>query len=143
MFRACGAVDGFWPPLRGGWQREALTEGEKKPMPSLPPSRLRRDTSLTEGGETVPAGVGMTPLRGVRGDEGIAPYEKTASPYVDVTGRTESSAPTEQRKGRVRKTVGGAEPLPDNQHKGHSQNLLSLQFKYSNTRRTCYERLHP
>ena len=40
-----------WPPLGGGWQREALTGGENERILSLPPSRLRRATSLTEGGK--------------------------------------------------------------------------------------------
>ena len=47
--------------------------------------------------------LGMTPLRGVRGDApqgyllrcvGIAPYEIIVSPCVNIKGRTESSAPT-------------------------------------------------
>ena len=43
-------------------------DGAVRPNVTIPPSRLRRDTSLAEGGREIPR------LRARRGDEGIAPY---------------------------------------------------------------------
>ena len=56
------------PPLGGGWQREALTGGEKTAYYVSPSVKTEGfDTSLTEGGKDAPAGAagrcGHRPLR--------------------------------------------------------------------------------
>ena len=103
------------PPLRKvyrGWVRTS----------SLPPSTLRVATSLTEGGFerpprrgrqgfSAPAGAGMTPLRGVRGDVGIAPYGRSIE-VRSYIGRREgqSPSPTDEQQGCGRGMAGRCTP---------------------------------